>query len=89
MSVGIDKTRKHDSASAIDLNYSLPIFIDPRVAPGVSGFSDGDYLSGIAQDSGIFNDSKFFELRTAPRTGNAGGRSQRKKLANVDQEQSL
>ena len=94
--MGIDKSRKHYFAGAVDFQNFLAIVLQPLIAEGVFRLTHGDDFSANAQNRAIFDNAQFFQIGTAPWSGlariiagerNCGCRNaEREKLPNIGQQ---
>ena len=86
--MGVNEAGNNNFSGAINLENFLAILFYPGIAQSVFGFANRNNLSADGQDSAVFDYREFSKAPSAPRTGDAGGRMKRKKLANVDQQQT-
>src|SRR6266567_4632725 len=61
--VRIDETGEHDLASAIDLDDFAAMFFEPRIAQCFLSCADRNDLATEAQESAVFDDAEFLEVR--------------------------
>ncbi len=84
--MGVDKSWKNNFARTINLDNFLAVLSQPGIAKRIFGFAHRYDFADDAENGGILDDAKFFELVTATWSRPGRMRPEGEKLPNIDKE---